>query len=273
MTLQSNAFTAQADTTTARIILDETSAAGSTTLDTDLKAYASRDNGTTFTQMPLADQGNLVTANQGGIDSYTKLMLHCDGSNGGTTFTDSSDSAHTVTAVADAHTDTTIKKFGTASYQGDGTGDWWTIPNSSDWNWGTGDFTVDWWMYNTNITRNQYIWGMYTGGYGAFQFSSATQIYFYTASGASYDLSVDSGDFIQNQWQHFALQRTGSDLELFIDGVLEKTVASATHNFSGGSTFYVGAVNNNVSFAPYAGYLDEFRVSKGIARYNWGSGS
>ena len=54
---------------------------------------------------------------------------------------------------------------------------------------------------------------------------------------------------------------------MFIDGVLEKTVASATHNFSGGSTFYVGAMNNNVSHSPYAGYLDEFRVSKGIARY------
>ena len=99
MTLQSNAFTAQADPTTARIILDEASAAGSTTLDTDLKAYASRDNGTTFTQMPLVDQGNLISINQGGIDSNTKLMLNCDGANDGTTFTDASDSPHTVTVA------------------------------------------------------------------------------------------------------------------------------------------------------------------------------
>ena len=270
MTLISNAQTAQAEPTEGRLMIYEETSTGSTTLDTDLKGYVSRDGGTTYTQTPLTEDTIYVPAvafSQGGIDSYTKLMLHCDGANDGTTFTDSSDSPHTVTAVADAHTDTTIKKFGTASYQGDGTGDWLTIPDSSDWDWGTGDFTVDWWLYNTDITRNQYIWGMYTGGYGAFQFSSATQIYFYTGSGAAYDLTVDSGDVIQDQWQHFALQRTGSDLELFIDGVLEKTVASATHDFSGGSTFYVGAMNNNVSHSPYAGYLDEFRVSKGIARY------
>ena len=43
-------------------------------------------------------------------DSYTKLLLHADGSNDGTTFTDSSGSAHTVTAAGGAHTDTAIKK-------------------------------------------------------------------------------------------------------------------------------------------------------------------
>ncbi len=59
MTLASNAFTAQAAPTTARIILDSLTAAGGTTLNTDLKAYASRDNGTTYTQMTLADQGYL----------------------------------------------------------------------------------------------------------------------------------------------------------------------------------------------------------------------
>jgi len=184
-------------------------------------------------------------------------------------FTDSSyHNIHTVTAVGDAHTDTTIKKFGTASGQFDGTGDWLTIPDSPDWDWGTGDFTVDWWMYNTDITRSQYIWGMYTGGYGAFQLHSTTgRIYFYYGSGLSYDPDVDAGDIIQDQWQHFALQRRDSNLELFIDGVKEATVTSATHDFSGGSTFYVGAMNDDVSHTPYAGYLDEFRVSKGIARY------
>ena len=74
MTLQSNAFTAQADPTTARIIIDEEDVNGATTLNTDLKAYASRDGGTTFTQMTLADQGFLLP--NPGNDIYTKLMLH-----------------------------------------------------------------------------------------------------------------------------------------------------------------------------------------------------
>ena len=61
MTLQSNAYTAQAAPTTARIILDEYTAAGSSTLNTDIKAYASRDNGTTYTQITLANQGTIET--------------------------------------------------------------------------------------------------------------------------------------------------------------------------------------------------------------------
>jgi len=61
MTLQSNAFTAQAVPTTARIVLDEHTSTGSATLNTDIKAYASRDNGTTYTQITLANQGTIET--------------------------------------------------------------------------------------------------------------------------------------------------------------------------------------------------------------------
>ena len=61
MTIASNAYTAQAAPTTARIILDEYSVTGSATVNTDIKAYASRDNGTTYTQMTLADQGTIET--------------------------------------------------------------------------------------------------------------------------------------------------------------------------------------------------------------------
>ena len=61
MTLQSNAFTAQAAPTTARIILDEYTSTGSATLNADIKAYASIDNGTTYTQITLANQGTIET--------------------------------------------------------------------------------------------------------------------------------------------------------------------------------------------------------------------
>jgi hypothetical protein len=61
MTLASNAYTAQTAPTTARIILDEYTSTGSSTLNTDIKAYASRDNGTTYTQITLASQGTIET--------------------------------------------------------------------------------------------------------------------------------------------------------------------------------------------------------------------
>jgi hypothetical protein len=64
MTLASDAYTAQAAPTTARIILDEYTSTGSSTLNTDIKAYASRDNGTTYTQITLADQGTIETTHR-----------------------------------------------------------------------------------------------------------------------------------------------------------------------------------------------------------------
>ena len=53
LTLVSNAQTAQAAPTEGRLMIFEETSTGSTTLDTDLKGYVSRDNGTTYTQTPL----------------------------------------------------------------------------------------------------------------------------------------------------------------------------------------------------------------------------
>ena len=62
MTLASNAYTAQADPETIRIIMDEYTSIGSAAVNVDIKAYASRDNGTTYTQITtLADQGAIET--------------------------------------------------------------------------------------------------------------------------------------------------------------------------------------------------------------------
>ena len=57
MTLVSNAQTAAAQPSTARVTVFEHPSTGTTTLNTDIKAYASRDNGTTYTQVTLTDDG------------------------------------------------------------------------------------------------------------------------------------------------------------------------------------------------------------------------
>ena len=59
MSLVSNATTAEAEPTKGDVVFTHTTAGGgSTTLNTDVKAYASRDDGTTWTLMTLEDQGN-----------------------------------------------------------------------------------------------------------------------------------------------------------------------------------------------------------------------
>ena len=73
--------------------------------------------------------------------------MSCDGSNGGTTFTDSSYWQHPATVGGNTHTDTAVKKFGTASAQFDGTtgNDYLEFATASGFGLGTGDWTIDWW--------------------------------------------------------------------------------------------------------------------------------
>src|SRR3990167_5305793 len=87
------------------------------------------------------------------FDTDCVLMLHMDGTDGATTFTDSSDNAKTMTAVGNAQIDTAQSKFGGASGLFDGTGDWLTTPDSTDWDLGTGDFTIDFWIRFSSVAN------------------------------------------------------------------------------------------------------------------------
>ena len=79
------------------------------------------------------------------VDEYTKLLLHCDGADGSTTFIDSA-TGKTITASGNAQIDTAQYKFGGASGLFDGTNDFLYTPNHADFTFGTGDFTIDFWV-------------------------------------------------------------------------------------------------------------------------------
>ena len=100
-----------------------------------------------------------------GNDNYTKLLLNMDGANDGTAFTDSSASAHTVTAVANAVTKTDEKKFGTASAYFDDNSSWLTVPDSDDWTMGSENFTIDCWATPSVTDTHFGILGQWTSGH------------------------------------------------------------------------------------------------------------
>jgi hypothetical protein len=270
MTLKSNVFTAQTAPTTVRIILDEEAAAGTTTLDTDLKAYASRDNGTTFTQIALANQASL--------DYKTSLLLHCDGSNGGTTFTDSSNWGHTATVAGATHTDTAVKKFGTASAQFDGTDDYLDYTTTPAFGLGTGDWTIDWWVYASASGFGAYAY--------AFDFRSGANsvgspyMFFDTGNSNVPGFTDGSGTtrcssnvaMVNETWYHIAVVKSSNVTKVYTNGV---TGASGTYATEFADTVDYKTINplrlgrTSVVADSYAlnGYLDEFRVTKGLARW------
>jgi hypothetical protein len=94
---------------------------------------------------PFSAFNPLSAALADGNDTYTKVLLHFDGSDASTTITDSNSggSAHTWTAAGNAQIDTAQYKFGGASGLFDGTGDWVTTPDHADFTLGSSDFTID----------------------------------------------------------------------------------------------------------------------------------
>jgi concanavalin A-like lectin/glucanase superfamily protein len=211
----------------------------------------------------------------GGNDSFTKVLLHMDGSNGGTSFPDTNagGSAHTWTASG-ATTDTSTFQFATASENAVGGSKYITTPDSTDFTLGSGDWTIDFWI-NVN------------GGAGTSRFVSSQLGSTGTNASGSFAIKVDSSNVMiasvftaavstdvtgttnmtTGTWRHVAFVRTGNILKLFINGTQE-----------GGNVAYSGTVNDvtaNLSVGragdftslTFNGYIDEFRLSVGVARW------
>jgi len=205
-----------------------------------------------------------------GIDGYTKLMLHCDGADESIIFTDASASGHTMTAQGNAQIDTAQKKFGSASGFFDGSGDYLTTPDSTDWAFGSSDFTIDAWVRFTDTGARNILVGRTTDANSYFYWQLKTGIngsrFADYNSGYNFDFET-SPSFSINTWYHVAITRSGNDFRMFVDG----TQVGSTYNNSNAFvtrtvTFDVGAMTQNSAYVMH-GWIDELRISKGIARW------
>lgn len=191
----------------------------------------------------------------------TTLLLHFDGSNGSTTFTDSSASNLTVTGSGSPVISTAQSKFGGSSLYLDGSSSL-GISDSSAFNFGTGDFTIDFWLYaDQAASNNQYVYDQGSNN-GAFQLLNA---YGYSgpflAHWFDYMGVAATTTLADSTWTHFAVVRSGTTLTLYKDGV---SVGSSTDGSTYSSTaFKVGRYGGGGY--NYYGYIDEFRVVKGVA--------
>lgn len=214
-----------------------------------------------------------------GIDSYTKLMLHMDGTDASTTFTDSSLSPLTVTAVGGAQIDTALSKFGGASGLFDGTDDYLTIPQTTSLDL-TDTYTIDFWYRPTDASNYQGFFNKYQDdsnrvrivwrasdvvGGGRFLVQTVT-------GGSATSLNTQAGvDWIptlSNAFYHIAIIRNGNDFMVFIDGTqlgTTQTFTVSTPTVSG--TTYIGTDWQAAPEYEIFGNIDEYRVSVGIARW------
>jgi len=217
-------------------------------------------------------------AHADGIDSFVVFGSHFDGADGATSATDFStaQAAKTITFVGNAQLDTAQLKFGTASLLLDGTGDYLTLADSDDWNFGSGDFTIDLWAWFDSVAASQQMIGQREAASTefAFQFGWSTATtslrFFYSIDGIG-SVGVNGATFTPtlDTWYHFAVVRSGNELKLFIDGVQSGATADVTGVtiYNSTSLLQVGAIFTGVPVNYFTGQLDELRVSKGVARW------
>jgi len=209
----------------------------------------------------------------GGLDSYVKLMLHCDGDDNSTTFTDSSISNHTVTAVNQAHIHTAEKKFGTASAAFDGAADYLTSDHHVDWELGTDPWTLDFWMNMTaeTVTSPVAIWADANNYWHPMNYGGPTNRTCYIrmyASAYIYSLSF-AYTFVTGQWYHIEIARDTTQMYAFINGVKQSIGGGGGILASVDCTVPNGLLrccSQNAS-GDFNGHLDEIRLSAGIVRH------
>lgn len=188
------------------------------------------------------------------------LLLHMDGSNGSTTFTDSSSNAFTVTANGNAKISTAQSKFGGASGLFDGSGDYVSVASNAAFEVGAGDWTAEAWMRFTGGSD----WSFFSTSDNRFRLlADANRWVLKSHSGSDANVFVINWTPTTGVWYHVACCRSGSTTRMFIDGTQIGSGTSSTYTASNSAFNVAGGV------APYEfnGYMDEFRFTKGVARY------
>lgn len=216
------------------------------------------------------DDIDLTTRDVDGVDSYVELMLHLDGADAGTTFTDETGLC-TITANGNAQTDTAIKKIGTASLLLDGTGDYLAVSDNADLNFGLADFTIDGWIYGGAqgvgypifVTSNS--GGVY--GTGSLFFADTVSSGYPAFTIGSTRVIASDASIADSAWHHLAVSRSSGVFYFFVDGVLKGTNSSYTTTNCDFTSTTIGFATYSPSNTAFAGNIDEVRISKGIARW------
>lgn len=198
------------------------------------------------------------------------LLTHMDH----TTPVDVSLGAHTLT-VNSATRDTTDKKFGASSFSFSTTNSI-SAADSADWDFGSGDFTVECWVYFDSApsgTDDPIFLSQWddTGSDRAWMFNiwNGNLRFINSADGSTAADTVEapwspSG----TTWYHVAACRVNGYIILYIDGAeVERAVSTTTHHASA-ATFRIGHPHDVGGENQFQRNIDDVRITKGVGRYS-----
>lgn len=220
--------------------------------------------------MSLIINPYVFAAGGGGSDPYfanVVALLHCDGPNGSSTFTDVTGKTWAA-EVGTPLISTTQFKFGGAS--GNLTSANLTSTHSDFSGLGAGDFTLEVWVYANSLLSARVLFCMGDSG------SNYWQCMIHPSAGLVLNIFgsniLSQGDMTglsTSTWMHIAFVRSGNNLYGFTDGVQRASSGSGASIPSITSNkMYLASNNSPAGFTD--GYLDDIRLTKGVARYTSG---
>ena len=214
-------------------------------------------NGTTFTP-PTAP-----------LTAVSNTQLLCNMTNGAIF-----DNAmmNNLETVGNAQISTSVVKFGTGSMAFDGTGDYLVAPSSVNWDFGTGNFTVEFWINFSSLTNNAIVgkWGSGSGKYAWIVQRNGTNLIFYTGNNGTLGTQFTfSWSPSTSTWYHVAITRSGTSLRAFVNGSQIGTTQTTSDSLTASGAFC--CIGENLDFGGQSqfinGYVDDLRITKGYARY------
>ena len=208
--------------------------------------------------------GGPYTAN-----SNTSLLMHFDGSDGSTTFTDSSNNNFSLSAGGTPTISTTQSEFGGSSLYLNGSSFLQLIDDAA-FNLSNNPFTIEAWFYALSLPSDIQVSSsvlISKDTYGqnfSWNISLATNGFVFVTSGAGVVKIFPTDNITLNTWHHVSYVYDGTNLSIYLDGALASAPQAVTVT-DAGSNISIGCYSWNNPNSFFNGYIDELRVVKGLA--------
>jgi hypothetical protein len=198
-----------------------------------------------------------------GYDSNTKLYIRFDGSNGATTYT--AETGQTVNFYGNWQLSTGTYKLGTSGATG--STNQMALSHSTDYTFGSGDFTIETWFRPAVMTPGQYYSviskranSSVVGDYLIFYDGSGNLLWLVGKDSTHWTFNRTVSSCVSiNTWIHVAMVRNGNNFYLFLNGSLADSTTSSDAMYAAGTALYIGGEGDN-DWA-FNGHIDEVRLS------------
>ncbi len=171
--------------------------------------------------------------------------------------------------VGSAQISTAQSKFGGSSMAFDGTGDYLITRDNPNFVYGTGDFTIEFWVRFTATGEYMHVYDQRPastdGAYPTIRLNQTGNGLEYVSTSA---VRISGGSITTGVWYHIAVARAGTSTKMFLDGTqVGSTYTDSTNYLNGTNRPFIGGSGYHVTSLYFQGYIDDLRITKGYARY------